>query len=44
MELLLQTAYEIIQVDEMLFNSDHFRGKHWAPSGRPFKTVKRFLN
>ena len=37
-------GYEIIQIDESLFNSDHFRGKHWAPSGRPFKMVKRFLN
>jgi hypothetical protein len=36
--------YEIIQVDECLFNSDHFKGKHWAPKAQPFKVIKRFLN
>ena len=36
--------YEVIQVDECLFNFDHFKGRHWAPSGQPFKQQKRFLN
>ena len=31
-------------MDECLFSSDSYKGRHWAPSGQPFQAVKRFLN
>ena len=42
METLKAEGYEIIQVDESLFNADHFEGRHWAHAGRPIQKTSRY--
>ena len=37
MTALKAEGYDIIQVDESLFNADHFEGRHWAHAGRPIQ-------
>lgn len=41
---LLDEGFDVVQVDECLFNSDHNRGRHWAPAQQPFQITKKYLN
>ena len=38
-------GYEILQLDECLFNADHHQhARHWAPKGQPLKKVCRYAS
>lgn len=39
-----QEGYEVIQLDESLFQVNQKRAMAWAPKGRPLRTVGRFAN
>ena len=39
---LVNEGYEIINVDETLFNVDHYVGSHWAHQKQPIRTTSRY--
>ena len=39
-----EEGYEVIQLDECLFQVDHMRQTAWSPKGQPLRTLGRFAN
>ena len=37
-------GYEVLQIDECLFNSDHFQDRHWALSRQPIQIKQKYMN
>ena len=40
----LRLGYDIIQIDECLFNAKHVSGKTWAPTSQAFVKDHRFAS
>ena len=39
---LKEAGYELVQMDECLFNTNTYQQKHWAPSGDPLTTATKW--